>query len=95
MKPPMPRAITPLSPSYHAPITRGRRRRSTRWGNRPGAVNAYMVRVNDDGYPVEEPAPTDRPRVVRLASRATTRCQAPHAREARIRWHTERVARHE
>ena len=88
MKPPMPRAITPLSPSYHAPITRGRRRK-------PIAFHAYMVRVNDDGYPVEEPAPTDRPRVVRLASRATTRCQAPHAREARIRWHTERVARHE
>lgn len=94
MKPPMPRAITPLSPSYHAPITRGRRR-AVRWGYRHGARNAYMVRVNDDGYPVEEPAPTDRPRVIRPASLSQVEAPTDHAREARIQWHTERVARHE
>lgn len=88
MKPPMPRTITPLSPSYHAPITRGRRRK-------PIAFHAYMVRVNDDGYPVEEPEPTDRPRVIRPASFTPGRAPTDPGREARIRWHSIRIDRNE
>lgn len=88
----------PLSPSLsHAitlPITRSRRR-ALRWGYRHGARNAYMVRVNDDGYPVEEPEMADLPRVIRPASSQPGRASTDHGREARIRWHMARVARHE
>jgi hypothetical protein len=87
MKPPMPRAITALSRSLS--------RRRKRWGNRPGARNAYMVAVNDDGYPLAEAEPNERPRVIRPASCTPGRALPDPHREARIRWHSIRIERNE
>lgn len=86
MKPPMPRAITALSRSLS--------RRRKPWGNRPGARNAYMVAVNDDGYPLVEAEPNERPRVIRPAHAPGRPGADPH-REARIRWHSIRIERNE
>ena len=88
MKPTMPRAITALSRSLSP-------HRSKRWGNRHGARNAYMVAVNDDGYPLAEAEPTDRPRVIRPASCTPGRALPDPHREARIRWHSIRIERRE
>lgn len=85
-------AITPIPAITRYPAPCRRR------GRRPYAFYAYLVAVNDDGYPVEEPAPTDRPRVIRPASLRQVkpgRAQADLAREARIRWHSLRIARRE
>lgn len=83
-----------LSPPYHAPLSRPPMRRR----RKPIAFYPYLVAVNDDGYPVEEPPLTDRPRVLRLANCTPGRARGEAEtlrREARIRWHSVRIARRE
>ena len=79
----------PLSPLYHAAITRTRRRRRI-----PTNRHAYMVPVNDDGYPRREsplPAPVASLKPARAKS-AGAALQVDRFREARIRFHSWRVA---
>jgi hypothetical protein len=77
-----------LSPPLSRPITRTRRRR------KPTAFHAYIVPVNDDGYPRAEPplpAPAASLRPARAKS-AGAALQVDRFREARIRFHSWRVA---
>ena len=77
-------AITPLSRFYHP-----RRRK-------PVSIHAYMAPVTDDGYPPHEPEPEARPRANwERPAVAPPVADRPAWREARIRWHTLRVARRE
>jgi hypothetical protein len=83
-----------LSPSLSRPITVPITRRR-RWGHRPSRTNAYIVRVNDDGYPVREGSDHqgDRPRVIAFPRWAETPPpESPKHREGRIRYHQWRVA---
>ena len=57
-------------------------------------VYSSMVRMNADGYPVNEPEPTEPPKML-ILPRATNSARHEHdprAHAARIRFHTLRIA---
>lgn len=93
---PAPPDAEPLSPSLSHAITVPITPRRRRWGHRPSRTNAYMVPVNDDGYPIRrrDHHQGDRPRMIAFPAWPRTAPQeSPKNREARIRYHQWRVSR--